>query len=670
MSPMKKQLVTQHLGAALLGSLLWGCAPTPAQETPAPRLGPNLVQNPGFENGVVGWSIPAGTATLNSALAHTGQNSLHYTNTDPKNYKFFRQKLAGVKPGQHLHFSVWAKGENLTAKGATLYVQSLDVNNKYINGSYPPGIPGTHEWRQVKDEFIVPDNAASTWVLLYLHRNATGTAWFDDVDVRVEQPATVETFLRFPNYRGQVKQGDSTTWKTDLRFNSLPEWKDGNLQIESTLADAAGKALVSNTHSLALIEASTLLTLDPPANLPVGTYSWKQTVKGPDGHTISQQSHPIHVVTALPKVYIDSEGFTVVNGERFFPLGMYLGNEEQTSAEHFTRMTEGGFNTVLNYGYGYREKDPEAYLERAAKHKLKVIYSTHNTMPGLYNGPEPANGDSYSVAADYVRRMRDKEALLAWYINDERSPGWLPKLQKLHGLTTELDPNHPTFQVLANSSASALEKYFKVTDVLGNDPYPVGRESDLTATSHHTRITVEAGHGGKGTWMVPQMMDWSVYRPELKQHSPSRDELRNQAYQAIINGAKGLIFYTYYDMMYEKFPRTEATKNPELFKQRWEQAAAMGREINALIPAILHGVKAPLTLPANARVEANALTYNGELLILLANPYYSAEKLTLSLPQGWKIAQAKQGHIESTVQGNQVTFQLPSVGSGVFRLMK
>lgn len=671
MIQLSKQHLQKYFYALLASSLLWGCTSSPAQENAAPRLGANLVQNPGFENGAADWSIPANTAQVADDVARSGNKSLEYTNTDPKQYKFFRQKLEGIKPGQYLQFSVWVKGKDLNGLGATLYVQSLDAKNKYINGSYPAGFSGTNDWRQIKDNFLVPEDAASTWVLLYLKRDVTGTAWFDDVEVRVVEPEPFIPFLRFPNYRGQVQQGDNTSWKMDVEINPQPEWQNTAISIHQSLMNAAGKVLLEKTSAAATSDKIAKFTFDPPVNLPVGDYTLQQSITAPDGAKTTTK-FPIHVVQKMPKVYIDKDGFTVVDGKRFFPLGLYLGDEKQTTDEHLQRINDGGFNTILTYGYGYRQPNPKAYMARAQKHHLHVIYAMSDMLLKLQQGTPKENQPTYDLMESYLKMIRDEPNLLAWYINDERPPGWLSRLKKVYDLCTQLDPHHPTFQVLANGQTSALEKYFSVTDVLGNDPYPVGRvgETDLTMTSEHTTNTVEAAHGAKSVWIVPQMMDWAVYKKNQESHSPSLDELRNQAYQAIIGGAKGLIFYTYYDMFFEKYPRNDSTRNEALFLKRWANAAAMGQEIKALIPAILNGQNIALSLPQSASIKASALEYQNDLLILLANPYYEEKSVTLELPQGWQIAQPVQGEIKSTFADGNVTFTLPSVGSGVFRLEK
>jgi hypothetical protein len=475
------------------------------------------------------------------------------------------------------------------------------------------------------------------------------------------------SYLRFPNSRGEVKQGDNTPWKMGVDVTKQPEWKTSQITINNSLVNNAGKVLLEKAAS---INKSTTIPFNPPANLPLGNYILKQTITTPNGETTETQ-FPIYVVSQMPKVYIDQNGFTVVDGKRFFPLGLYLGDEKQTTDEHLQRIEDGGFNTVLNYGYGYRQKNPQGYFDRTKAHHLHVIYSMADMLLQLEPGDAPENKAAYERFENYLKLYRDEPNLLAWYINDERPLGWLPRLKNVYDLCTQLDPNHPTFQVLANGQSSALEKYFSVTDVLGNDPYPVGRdgETDLTMTSEHTTNTTQAAHGEKGVWIDPQLMDWAVYKKQPS-HQPSRDEMRNQAYQAIIGGAKGLIFYTYYDLFFEKYPRNDSTRNEALFQKRWADAAAMGQEIKALTPAILGGQNVALSLPESASVKASALEYQNELLILLANPYYEEKSVTLELPKSWQIKQPVQGEIKSTFVNGKVTFTLPSVGSGVFRLEK
>lgn len=626
--------------------------PTHAQQS----NGGNLVKNPGFENGAEGWNIRPDSAVVVADVAHSGKHSLYYSTTDRRKYPIFAQKL-DVLPKQRLVFSVWAKGKDKTGnnQGTNIFLESYDANGKHVGGSYPKSFAGTHDWMQAKGEYTVPDNAASTAVGLYLHQNEIGTVWFDDVDVHIKPS---ESFLEFPNYRGTIKQGDNTPWKVGVNIISQPNWKNGDIKIENTLTDAAGKVLLTNSVQTPGSDTSTHIIFQPPLNLQVGNYTLTQTIIQPDGRVGVPKKYPIHVVREMPKVYIDAQGFTVKDGQRFFPFGVYL--LHATEDEDMQRISQAGFNTILAYGYG-RDENPQAYLDRAKKHNLNVILTIQSMYPGLFQD----DTETLKKAEDYIEELRRSPALLSWYINDELPPEWMEKLERMYDQVKRLDPDHPAYQVLYQ--VGVLKEYYDVTDVLGADPYPVG-EANLARTSTDTRKVTSATQNAKGVWMVSQLMDWSVYKPEHKQHPPSLDEMRNQAYQAIINGATGLMFYSYFDLWWTDSTRSKTDKAK--FDTRWPDVAVMSAEIKALIPAILKGERVALDLSDSSKLEVGALRHDGEMLLMFANPYYEEQTITFALPAGWKIGQTSQGQVKGTFANGRATFVLPSVASGVFRLVK
>src|SRR5690606_11451301 len=119
----------------------------------------------------------------------------------------------------------------------------------------------------------------------------------------------------------------------------------------------------------------------------------KQTIIDPNGEQGLQEEHAIQIVAQMPKVYIDAQGFTVVDGKRFFPMGVYLGRDSN-GEEHLKRIGESGFNTVLSYSYG-AGKDPKTFVQDAQKHGLKVVYSVKDMYPNRHNYGDEA----YDVAA-------------------------------------------------------------------------------------------------------------------------------------------------------------------------------------------------------------------------------------------------------------------------------
>ncbi len=629
------------------------------QHLPEARYGENLIANPGFESGAQSWAIKAGTARVVSDVARSGQHSLFYENTDPQRYELFSQNVA-VQPGQNLVFSAWVKTEALTATnavaGASIYLQSY-VDGRYAGGMFPSGVSGSGDWRQIRAVYTVPPEAERVSFGIRFLKGTIGKAWFDDLEVRVEIPPLLESFLVQPAYRGLIKHGDRSPWKVMVRQH--PE-ADASQSLNATfrLIDSQAKLIHEQRYPLQPKAEDRVLNFTPPALAP-GKYQLQLQYHTSDGKLYLARHQQIQVVEKLPDTRIDEEGFTVKNGERIFPLGLYLG---PTQDEHLERIAKAGFNTILSYSYG-QDKNPAAFLDRAQKHNLQVVYSVKDFYTGLKAAPK--EGVALTRAAEYVDQLKQHPALLAWYTNDELNPEWIPQIEEMQRMIAERDPNHPTFQVLYQ--VGQLEKYYDAADILSTDPYPVGKEN-LTQTSIFTRRTLEAAHGARAPWIVPQIMDWAVYTPGREPKPPTLDDMRNQSYQALINGAKGLLYYAYQDLFQEKYPR--GPLNQQAFDRRWPDVVAMTQELKPLLPAILHGKPVAIKKSAASKIEVSAIEYQNELLLLVANPYYEKQSATLELPLGWQPVQTSQGQVEGTQVQGQFTLTVGSIGSGVYRLRR
>ena len=633
----------------------------------APEWGPNLVRNSSFDNDIAAWEIPADVAEMRTDQANVriGTRSLRFTNADPAVYKSVTQ-VVPAKVGDSLRFSVWVKGQDITSvntqQGAGIYMEGLDAGGNWVTGSYAACYTGTYDWKQSASVYRVPATVSKVIVGLYMRKDSIGTAWFDDVQVQVEQekmPA-VQAALLSPNYRGLVLPNDNRPWQIQLRLFP-PSFKTASVQVKSTISSSRGGTLSEKVSQLPVNGEKQILSIPSPATLKPGDYSWKLEVTDATG-TVHTPQFAIHVVSKMPANYVDAEGFTVVNGQRFFPMGLYLGATEE---DHLQRMSAGGFNTILSYGYGVGA-DAEAYLDRANKHNLHVIYSLKDFYAGMQYAPKNVT-DLEALAAETVTKLRKKPALMSWYINDELEPDFIPKIQSMYDRLVKTDPDHPILSMLIDPGIS--DKYLPSTDIIGSDPYPVtGSKTHLRKTTTYTQLSADSAGKSKSTLMALQIYDFANYGGSNVPYQPTRDDIRNQAYQAIANGAKGLILYSYFDLWVNAAKPGEADN--ATFEKRWLDVAAVGNEIKSISPIILHGEVVPLTVIDKAGSEVRAIQYKNELHLFLANPYYSPTKMILSLPKGWKPAQAKQGDIEGVQDNNRLTLNLPSIGSGVFRLVR
>jgi hypothetical protein len=279
-----------------------------------------------------------------------------------------------------------------------------------------------------------------------------------------------------------------------------------------------------------------------------------------------------------PKVYVDRHGRTMVRGRPFFPLGFYMSS---LAEDDLRTLARAGFNCVMPYAFsGMEPEKAGALLDLARRHGIMVIYSIKDLYPGMRYTPKWLQAEEQAVerVRDILQRHRGHAAVLAWYLNDELPPPWRDRLEARYRQVRDLDPDHPAWAVLYQ--VDQLTEYRHTCDVLGTDPYPVAGKP-LSMAGEWARKTREASLGTDAFWQVPQAFAWCTASqerdPSGSGRPPTYAELRCMTYQALVEGAKGLVYYAFYELK----------EDPLGFDARWADMARIAREVRALEPALL-----------------------------------------------------------------------------------
>lgn len=182
-------------------------------------------------------------------------------------------------------------------------------------------------------------------------------------------------------------------------------------------------------------------------------------------------------------------------------------------------------------------------------------------------GKEPPHPDlNISNAADRARKMGD---------------GMLEGYRALR----KVDPHHPIWMNHApRNSREQLAHFNRAADIVGCDIYPAPAyknghsdlgDRSLSAVGAYTRIMQDAAPN-KPVWMVLQGFGWAdLHEPaddEARRNGrrPTYDELRFMAYDAIVHGARGILFW--------------GTHSIEKDSQLWADLMKLAREIADLEP--------------------------------------------------------------------------------------
>jgi len=254
----------------------------------------------------------------------------------------------------------------------------------------------------------------------------------------------------------------------------------------------------------------------------------------------------------------DSDGMLVIEGKRTFIIGSY----------HFPK-TESPFKTLASNGYNYVKVNNTSEMDAARQNGLYTWVYTRS----IYE--KKKEGDTKKIIA-LVNEFKDYPALLFWEIEDEPAFTWnsaepriVPEqMQETYDFIKQTDPVH---LIITNHGPvnliSTLQKYNSSTDLVACDVYPViphgikpsyalypdGLQGDLlnpciSQVGEYVDKMKKVVHNSKPVFMVLQGFAWEMLKNENERDTsmilyPTYDESRFMAYNAIIHGANGIIYW-------------------------------------------------------------------------------------------------------------------------------
>ena len=338
-------------------------------------------------------------------------------------------------------------------------------------------------------------------------------------------------------------------------------------------------------------------------------------------------------------VKLREDGMAIVDGQPFFPIGIYSVCKREFNSNNFDRafadLKSAGFNFAHTYGNSYDDE----FLAAARKYDFRLWVRAR--IPD----------------ENFLSKGRWNPSILAWYLGDDTSSHIKPQeLFDYHNLVKAADPSRRlTCQadpIYAHWSVSRYAGYVRQTDVFMPEIYPIkgdaGDPSDTNCVAQ-TIIDMQCvasdvrkfGDGSpRACWPILQYFQgWSSWR-----HFPSRDQLWATSWAAIIHGANGITWYTYGGFFSQKTGKYNEgiTSTPE----RWENIKTLATQIKEFAPVLL--TRTPLAQPQVAILEGPALDpmgknpavtcllkqHNGQNYLFAVNACPEPVKARITLPDG------------------------------------
>lgn len=630
-------------------------------------VGPNLAPNPGFERAstasrtAAGWRGDKAVYSRHTNAVHSGTASLRFTNTDPGTYRLCSVTVP-AKAGLKYGFGAWVRTRGITGEesGATLCLEWVDRENKWLGGAYPNGIKGTRDWTRVQCPVAhVPTNAVRVVLSCYVRKGMTGEAWFDDVELRRVIDASLQTVLVAPVYRGRITR-DAPAGAIVRAFVSPESYRGlelGDLKLLATMRDASGRERYARTTRTQPRRRAYDLTF-PVGDLSPGAYEAEVRLITGAGEVHELATHRLTRVADdfSARVRVDEHLRLRVNEQPFFPIGMYWGSINE---DDLTTFADSKFNCLMPYGSPSREQ-----MDMARDRGLKVIYSVKDIYVGSRACPKTikTTADEEDHVRGKLRAFRDHPALLAWYLNDELPQTYMPRLEAHQRWVEEDDPNHPTWVVLYQYRQ--VRDYVRTFDVIGTDPYPIGRRPASMAAKW-TAETHRQVAGARPIWQVPQAHNWGNYPGHEKNaRSPTFDEMRSMAWQCICEGANGIIFYSFFDLK----------KNRDVpFAEQWGRLKRIAAELDRWSPVLLSVDDAPEVTLAGCPDPPSWLHFrvrcaDGRTHLFVVNDGDGEGAVAFNVPEGCTSVTAGDAGSALPVREGRFTDTLPRLAVRVYVL--
>jgi hypothetical protein len=272
----------------------------------------------------------------------------------------------------------------------------------------------------------------------------------------------------------------------------------------------------------------------------------------------------------MSTVTIDKTGVLVVGGTRVFPIvvseGPPPGGKTPSGRDALAELADAGvgFLRTGTPDWSLDAADRQIAAERA---RLDAVaeHGLHGwtRLGDLTNLPPQTDAPRAFLLAKVVNALKGHRGLGIWKGVDEPANPFRPEPVPAAGLARgyqllrkELDTRHPIVIIQAPlGTAAELARYRPAFDLTGADIYPVSyppgthagkRGSGPALVGDITRKMVAAA-GSKPVWTTLQIA-WSGIAPSKTSPDrvprfPSLHDERFMAYQAIVAGARGLVFF-------------------------------------------------------------------------------------------------------------------------------
>jgi hypothetical protein len=430
----------------------------------------------------------------------------------------------------------------------------------------------------------------------------SGNFYFDNLEFMPLVPL-VRTWVKYPNFRGYIWSDKSQIISGAVEA-SAPEGENiSNYKAVLSYYKVMGGAsdqLVGGEEILSFNQGKADFYFDASSFLNDDEILIKTSLKRksdnqeianfPDWRVVKKSASARNSFS----VYIDSDNKLVKNGAKRFLYGVYdrfsgarcsgcLWNNKNSYINNIN-----GFNnlkTIENYedtranaviyfspmsggnpGFNTSTSDPDNPATRSAAldnitpwadvlndYGAGHFHIVHEYHTGKAYKPFWTVGLTESQMWKVISTYIDSPGFWGYYTSDEPDLNDQRTTQKegwdIYNALRENDNDHPAFAVMYGSGAGS--RWRNLVDMIGIDPYPIGRGvlptdylyGDTTGpfmgqVKQYVKELNDQVYGSRPVIAVLQL-----FKQTSQSHFPTKDEMRQMAWRSIIEGADGILWW-------------------------------------------------------------------------------------------------------------------------------
>ena len=547
---------------------------------------------------------------------------------------------SNLNAGEYYAFTCKIKKNSSCTGDARNLISAYDKDGKNLaeSGSLVGrGEADDDGWYEMFQILKLPQNTDRIALYAHLDKSVTGVFFFDDFKFYHIALDPLETVLRRPAYKGLIYGDTNATVDLDLLIKETSGfYQASNMRLEVLLLNSDNEVIKESRINALQSKINVVFSLN---QMPQGKYYLQALLYDKSTNSlISKKEHTIRKVGAedKPNFYIDENGYTVKNSEKTFIKQIYHSEKDYSEVTNNV-LAQASIDNIMHNGMGwwYIDSDPSRDIP------MQALRNGNKTITLSFMGYWWGNRQMDSLMAKSLfTQQRDIRALMTAVVNDRKNDPVLgsyylfdepdpilygEEIRWNNDIISELDLNHPTYGI-TDQQFDNYGLFTKMADVIGVDPYPVSGnpQTDKIDRVGKSVRAMTLSFPNRPVYLCLQGFNWREMYGE-NSRGPNYSELRNMAYQAICEGAKGLDCYAYHEMKRDPSGKT--------FDSWWAELCSLYNDVEKYENIILSEEPVPAYTVIGGGDWLNITTrrFQGKSYIFAVNNTFSAQSASIKI---------------------------------------